>query len=841
MLNYNNCYRKSIKSFQIMPFKEIMRLRNNGELEAAYQMAKAEYEENSANEWTQRAYFWVLRDKCVLYIDEGSYEKARSLLEFMSGLLATMNDSSGIAEKNFAYLKNRLDKTFVDIMKADGLSKSSPSAAFEVVEEYVCSHQELDDMHKTQLGWILYRYLKSQLSTLSVERFTFLLECYLNFQLPRPSLLHSLFIQLSVAFSLKHVDYSSYRHLTDCKALLFSPDDFRASVIDNKSYSPVFLRFAHYLFQSGEQFSLADIISVHEGICNGNVIIEMFREAHFRYIYGLNKLKQPHQMAQSMQCYIKWNNGCESSEWHTKNIRFAEYCLDDNYNSLFFEMLKQWGIDMFLPEDWQQTVASDGTAYRPFVLKFAKRCFEYVRSERLKSNEHLDSLSLLYEAIESRCQKDEWAMRQHAIVYAWRSDFLSAIRIYKSLLHEMVDRYYLWSELAGFVMNDDTLTIGLLSKALTLERNEQYIGATRLALAEVLLRQGKMQEAATELAFYARNRQVLNQRYRLLSEKVIGVKPLDSNKLFYASSISVAMNFVFDDLDSTIMTLVDKNKQNGKEYCFLTDGKGINARVAVRHYPFLAKASLGSSYMTKYKMREDQSKGKCVIYMLDVIKQPLWSNLPHADGVVTRMSEKGIHIITPDTSSYYAQHFLAHDISIGNYVSFYFYKQYQKGQCVNHVVNVQQITDEKDIEKLCQCYPTSIVAINHINQEKKLFHVTDAEGIEANILMGQVDLEPRLGQILEIRYAHKVVDKSIRISVIEAKPSDVGNSKAIKWISGMLELVSSSRAAFAFVDKKYYVSKEILHRYSITETCFVQGYAVYNGENRWSVYELRIL
>ena len=78
MLNYNNCYRKSIKSFQIMPFKEIMRLRNNGELETAYQMAKAEYEENSANEWTQRAYFWVLRDKCVLYIDEGSYEKARS-------------------------------------------------------------------------------------------------------------------------------------------------------------------------------------------------------------------------------------------------------------------------------------------------------------------------------------------------------------------------------------------------------------------------------------------------------------------------------------------------------------------------------------------------------------------------------------------------------------------------------------------------------------------------------------------------------------------------------------------------------------------------------------------
>ena len=85
------------------------------------------------------------------------------------------------------------------------------------------------------------------------------------------------------------------------------------------------------------------------------------------------------------------------------------------------------------------------------------------------------------------------------------------------------------------------------------------------------------------------------------------------------------------------------------------------------------------------------------------------------------------------------------------------------------------------------------------------------------------------------------------------------NDKAIKNISGLLELkwkggydyddyydddedeVESkvTSADFAFIGN-YYVHRDLLLKYNIKSDCHVTGRAIFTGDGKWKVFELRI-
>ena len=58
-----------------MSFKEVTKLRKNGQLNEALEMAKADLE-NDKSSWSYRALFWVLHDMCKQCLDKNRHQEA---------------------------------------------------------------------------------------------------------------------------------------------------------------------------------------------------------------------------------------------------------------------------------------------------------------------------------------------------------------------------------------------------------------------------------------------------------------------------------------------------------------------------------------------------------------------------------------------------------------------------------------------------------------------------------------------------------------------------------------------------------------------------------------------
>ena len=90
-----------------MSFKEVTSLRKAGRLQDAYNMAKADLEQEQS-EWTYSAMFWVLSDYGKQYIAQGQQDKAGECLDEMMNLLEVMDDNEGYAERAINNLHRKL-------------------------------------------------------------------------------------------------------------------------------------------------------------------------------------------------------------------------------------------------------------------------------------------------------------------------------------------------------------------------------------------------------------------------------------------------------------------------------------------------------------------------------------------------------------------------------------------------------------------------------------------------------------------------------------------------------------------------------------------------------------
>lgn len=149
----------------------------------------------------------------------------------------------------------------------------------------------------------------------------------------------------------------------------------------------------------------------------------------------------------------------------------------------------------------------DGNEFQPFAVQFAKKCFELIKKHyKFQSNTDLiKALSHVYDQIEDHKAGDEWTTRHHAILYAWMGDKQCAVTRYRDLLKEMGDKYYIWQEMAQFI-DEASLRVGFLLRALELEKTEDLIGPLRLQTAEALLEIGFTAEARIYLDYYAAHR-----------------------------------------------------------------------------------------------------------------------------------------------------------------------------------------------------------------------------------------------------------------------------------------------------------------------------------------------
>ena len=172
-----------------MTIKEITALRKSGHLQQALEGAEIEFAQ-SANKYTVSALFWCLND---LYKQKNGVE-ATSIIERMKTLYTDYCIGDEYMQKAIALAERRNMPHFQEIKDAVENAKEGADAISAHQQATVWYNEgQLDRQLYSDFGWLTYYALK-QTALGEFQKRKVLLNQYLQLDLPKPSILHSLIL-----------------------------------------------------------------------------------------------------------------------------------------------------------------------------------------------------------------------------------------------------------------------------------------------------------------------------------------------------------------------------------------------------------------------------------------------------------------------------------------------------------------------------------------------------------------------------------------------------------------------------------------------------------------------
>ena len=269
-----------------MSFKEVTSLRKAGRLQDAYNMAKADLEQEQS-EWTYSAMFWVLSDYGKQYIAQGQQDKAGECLDEMMNLLEVMDDNEGYAERAINNLHRKLIPNWNLVYNMTELAKAgNVEEAFDKLTE---AHKSapLDAALHEDFGWVIYRYLNNRYEEIGSVNARRALAVYMNLENERPSLLHSQILNVATKISEKYEDFKFLPFLRMWGVMNFSDDDFCTSYWEGKEISPLVERIIERCFKLG--YTLDEVMEAFEVNPRINNVVDIFSRYSFFEISKLYK------------------------------------------------------------------------------------------------------------------------------------------------------------------------------------------------------------------------------------------------------------------------------------------------------------------------------------------------------------------------------------------------------------------------------------------------------------------------------------------------------------------------------------------------------------------------
>lgn len=272
---------------------------------------------------------------------------------------------------------------------------------------------------------------------------------------------------------------------------------------------------------------------------------------------------------------------------------------------MFTEFIDWWGLRNLSAEDWEQFVPEDGNKQMSRVEKMI-----YLYTKEVLSMPDLmpseEFLSVLDTAV-GKWSNDDNLLRCKAMLVAKQGDVSTAIDLYKHAIEITSGRkFYLWGDLAAYV-DDDNLKIGLLSKALMLGTQEEFVGKLRATLAQLLCTKEQYHNALYEIqkvqTTYEANGWNLPAQIRNVQRMIpIGVEPCDNTPL-YSDWAKCVDAYLYEDIPAEYMVKVahreDVDTKDGRQRRIvkwtLIDNKGDVVNIKPRHYN-LRKANIGECF-----------------------------------------------------------------------------------------------------------------------------------------------------------------------------------------------------------------------------------------------------
>lgn len=888
------------------PSTPIYALRKEGKLEDAYQLALRLYQQDSADDDINKAFSWVLIDLCKKFISEQNLSKAQTYFNKLSSIQFEYEDEFvETIKKQIHFLNPKIDTNYSEIQKAEELSKKGKHQEALVIFKNLISQNQLTELHHESYGWIIYRYVKAEESNLSSVQVRTFLRDYMNLKNERPSMLHSMILNFALNYSKTHTDFKFYNFF-----LLWNPenlryDDLHDGTNQNGDKIPSLIsRICREFVNTQTIFDIDKIliskILNHKSISDFDelpfqimsitreTILDFFREPFFWNIFNAHKENRFSDLWSLFEQYNANYSKYGQSKWHSEILNLAERFMEENDEWRFLNFFKNWNPENLRNEDWKE-IKKDEYTYKPLATKAIKKAFEVLKTQT--SEQNLSWLIQPYEKAIKLFPDDEWLLREKALLHFKNNELDLAIKIYKQLVLELSDKHYVWQEFSDCIVSDNSLKIGMLAKALSLENNEDFLGEIHLELAKVLIDENLFENALIELETYKKHREIkgwkLSAIFSELQQKTSSIKQnLKDNRELYKKYIPLAENFAYADFEWTEVVLVDKWKDDkGKERLTFTDGKTIEFAIGKNRFEILKQSDLGQIF--KFKLHKQEIKkevenkfswiGKNIIteykyipLIVEKSEKQHWEILDETFAVVDYINKEKsiIHAITTESKEVFFPQ-IKPALQIGDFITAKSYTKKVKDEKRTELRQIQKIDKSSVISK----FQTQIAVVDGVNEQKQLFHFVISSKLQGIVKYTETDLRPNEGDFVRLSFAIKTnKDRKLRVKILSIEPTEEVNPNLRKDITGLLEVkyrnghyddfnfdedeeldnsifdenekltkTIKKIPDFAFIED-YYVPKYLLEKHNITVDCRVKAKVIYGEDKmnrpKWKVIEI---
>ena len=854
--------------------RRVYALRKEGRIDEAYQLVLSVFQEDSEDD-TKKALSWVLIDLCKKFVAERNLNQAQVYFNQLSNIQFDFEDDFvETIQKQIKFLKPKIDIHYGQIQQADELSKNGQEKqALDIIRSMIVNNQ-LSELNHETYGWIIYRYMKTiEENGTSIEVRT-LLRDYMNLKNERPSMLHSMILNFALNYSKKHSDFNFYNFfkLWDAKSLRY--EDLHDGYKDGKDIPSLISRICRE-FVNNEIDIENEIIAKVE--LSKETVIDFFRESYFWLIFSAQKENRLNDLWRFFADYNAKYGKYGKSKWHSEILKLADRFMKENESWRFLSFFKEWNPEYFTDADWKEEKGKDGETYKPLAVKAIKKTFEIIKNKTDNNQNDYSWLISIYDKALKLFSDDEWLIREQALLYLWQNDLDSAISIYKKLVFELGDKFYVWSEFAECINNDNNLKIGMLSKSLSLEKNEDFLGDIHLKLAKILIDENLLENALLELNTYKKHREEkgwkISQEYDNLFQKVSSINLIiKDNHTVFDKYIPFAEEYAYKDIAWSEVVLVDKWKtEEKKERLSFTNGNAIEFAVGIGRFSILKKAKIGKIYKFKLNKQEicRQYSWQLNKYVIEYKYLPLiveqsdkedWSILKDCFAVVDYINKDKniIHSITFENKEVFFPQ-IKKELEVGEFITAKFYIKKVKDENRIELRNIQSIDKDKVISK----FQSQIAVVDGINEQKQLFHFVINPKLQGIIKYTETELRPQEGDFIKIWFVTKTdKEKKTRVKPLKIELTEEINSNLRKDILGTLlvkykggfdedmyenwededwefrKIESKNKPDFAFIGD-YYVPKYLLEKHNIITDCKVKAKVIFAGD-KWKVYDIEI-
>lgn len=809
------------------------------QLKGLLEQAKLLYNGDQSDEWKQRALAWVLMDCIKMHIKLEELDDANTLNNELRSLPVCRTDE--LLARQLSLLAPKLTEGSEIVNRAVELSKSGNHDGALNIFRTLFKRQRLSPEHHEAYGWALQRKLQQQKQTLEFLTQKQMLAEYMLLNNERPGLLHSVILGYVVSLSPKPGTFDLETFIKMWGTENLREEDFRRSYNDGKYYPAL----ADKLLRAAVTFSNDPDIQFWVGLMKKygqhvDTTVEKLREAYFWKVHSLVKSGNRNKTIPLFNFYAKHLSAYSYSESHSKVLGYAEYLLNENHAGDFLLFFKNWTPGMVAEQDWEE-VKKDDAVFKPLAVKCIQTAFKGLNG-RPPSVPETEWLSALYNEAVERYPANEWLLRGKANFLKLAGRKADAVQAFHDALLKLNDKEYVWAELAGCYGAEDRERLLFLSKAVEVAYSDDYLGNSRIDLAESLIEHGKISLAQKQLELYAEHRRqkewAFSGKYEKLVDRISATgesEATESDDEYVQKCASEAEEIVYKSISWRLMVCTGKfvNKQ-GKTRYRLSDGEGtvVNAGNTGAGKNLVLKP--GALLNTKVHRDAD---GRSRLLQLRAAKGEPWKCLPLTYGLVDYINtdKKVMHLVTLEGKQVYIKE----------------QNGWRKGDCFKartdketdrnnseriHLYDLQKVASD-DLKKRVE--PRVVVA-DSINENKKLFHIIGDRKSDAIVPYSKTDLRPEPGDFLEVWAIHVPGKQTgtFRLHVLDIKSTDKTNDDLIRMFEGFLSVKyrdynSTGFPDFAFLND-IYVHKKLLKKAGIDSDCKAHLWAVRGKDGKWT-------